>query len=190
MNKPQTPVSSSVADISSSGDDKGVNPTNVIRKRRSILQPSGGKYSKKATGRRNRPPVVISTKNSEDGSDEGMATNESPITTIRTAKDLEFLTDPPENRLSPDLDDSPGPRYLPRKYLELKVVQYDLPSTEPQGPGHLWMCTFEGCFHRVHEASTDDGKKRIKDHYKSHSTQAQEKIDLVLDESRPYLPVK
>ena len=107
----------------------------------------------------------------------------SPITTIRGAEDLELLTNS-----SPD--DAQRPKYLPRKYLELRVVEYDLPSTEPQGPGDLWTCTFESCFHRIHGASKSDGKARVIEHFETHATQAQEKIDLALNESRPYLPVK
>lgn len=150
IKQPHTPVVNSIAGVSSSGDERYGNPNVVTRKRRSILQPSGGKYAKKGAKRRQGPPAVA----------------------------------------SPDPDDPPSPTFLPRKYLELKVVEYDLPSKEPQGPGDLWTCTFEGCFHRVHEAPTRGGKKRIKEHFKTHATQAQEKIDLAINESRPYLPVK
>ena len=125
---------------------------------------------------------------SEEENDEDSQFSEgSPVTTLRTAEDLELLTNPAK-------DESPADahllEYLPRKYLELKVVDYDLPSTEPQGPGDLWTCTFESCFHRVHEASKLDGKARIMEHFDTHATQAREKIDLALNESRPYLPVK
>ena len=187
---PHTPATNSIADTSSSGDERAGNPNVVTRKRKSILRPSGGKSSKKAAARRKGPAAFNGLSNDlEDEDDENSQSpaEESPITTIRNAKDLELLTNPPSNRSSPDSD---APKFLPRKYLELKVVEYDLPSTEPQGPGDLWTCTFEGCFHRVHEASTADGKRSIKEHFKTHSTSAQEKIDLVLNESRPYLPVK
>ena len=189
---PHTPITDCNPGISPSGDDeRGAIPNVVTRKRKSILQPSGGKYSKKAAGRRKGPAAMTSANDSQAASDEELAADDSPITTLRNAKDLKLLTNPPTNRLTPDPDDHPpSPKFLPRKYLELKVVSYDLPSTDPQGPGDLWTCTFEGCYHRVHEASTAAGKKRIKEHFKTHATQAQEKIDLVLDESRPYLPVK
>ena len=187
---PYTPATNSTADISSSGDERAGTPNVVTRKRKSILRPSEGKSSKKAAARRKGPAAFNRLNNDlEDEDDENSQSpaEESPITTIRNARDLELLTNPLSNRSSPDSD---APKFLPRKYLELKVVEYDLPSTEPQGPGDLWTCTFEGCFHRVHEASTADGKISIKEHIKTHSTSAQEKIDLVLNESRPYLPVK
>ncbi|KAK4696788.1 hypothetical protein P7C71_g1181, partial [Lecanoromycetidae sp. Uapishka_2] len=153
--------------------------------------PSGGKFSNKAAARRGNLAATRDSDARQQGDEEDDFGEEpietSPITTIRNAEDLELLTNPPTNR-SPVATLSP--EFLPRKYLQLKVVEYELPSTTPQGPGDLWTCTFEGCFHRVHEASTSTGKSRIKGHFKSHATQAQEKIDLALDESRPYLPVE
>lgn len=184
-----TPPSKQVSVLVSSDED-GL-PNVLTRKRKSILQPSGGKTARKAAGRRKSFLAVdnlIEGSHEEEGNDEDSQFSEgSPIRTIRTAEDLELLTNPPGEG-SPD--DANGPKYLPRKYLELRVVEYDLPSTEPQGPGNLWTCTFEGCFYRVHEASKPDGGARIVEHFKSHATRAQEKIDLALNESRPYLPVK
>ena len=130
---------------------------------------------------------IEGTDSEEENDEDSQVSEGSPMTTIRTAEDLELLTNSAKND-SPV--DAHGPKYLPQKYLELKVVDYDLPSGEPQGPGDLWTCTFESCFHRVHEASKLDGKARIMEHFKTHATQAREKIDLALNESRPYLPVK
>lgn len=177
---PKTPQSKDPVAIDSSDEDD--DESGIVRKQKSILQPSGGKYSQKAAARRKL------MEEDDNNGDEGARSEESPITTLRTARDLEILTNPPTNRSSPEK--TPSPKFLPRKYLELKVVEYELPSTEPQGPGDLWTCTFEGCFHRVHEASTSEGKAKIKEHFETHVSQAQEKIDLVLNESRPYLPVK
>lgn len=174
-----------------SSDEEDSRNINVVgRKHKSVLQPSGGKYSRKAAARRKglRATQESGDSLSDENSDERAQSEDSPILTIHNAKDLELLTNPPAVRLSQEAN--PSPRFLPRTYLELKVVEYDLPSTEPQGPGDLWTCTFDGCFHRVHEASSSDGKAKVKEHFKTHATQAQEKIELVLKESRPYLPVK
>ena len=184
---PETPPSKQVPDALSS-DEEDL-PNVLTRKRKSILQPSGGKTARKAAGRRKS---LLALGGSTEGSrrveineEDSQCSGRSPITTIRTAGELELLTNPPR-------EGSPahGLRYLPQKYLELRLVEYGLPSPEPQGPGDLWSCTFEGCFCRVHQASTLDGKARIIEHFKTHATQAQEKIDLALNESRPYLPVK
>jgi hypothetical protein len=177
--------------VDASSDEEDNNNINVVgRKHKSVLQPSGGKYSKKAAARRKGLRATQELGESSDNGDnnERARSEGSPITTMHNAKDLELMTNPSADRLSPEA--TPRPKFLPRRYLELKVVEYDLPSTEPQGPGDLWTCTFDGCFHRVHEASSSDGKVKVKAHFKTHAAQAQEKIDLVLNESRPYLPVK
>lgn len=180
---PETPPSKQFSE-SMSSDEDGV-PNVLTRKRKSILQPSGGKTAQKAADRRKN---LLAANGRHKGSNGDAESDEdshfsgaSPITTIHTAEDLELLTNP---------DDTPHPKYFPRKYLELRVVAYDLPSTEPQGPGDLWICTFEGCSHRVHGASEPVGKARVIEHFETHATHAQEKIDLALNESRPYLPVK
>ena len=191
LHLPQTPSSKQVLDSISSDQDEDDIPNVLTRKRKSILQPSGGKTARKAEGRRKSllavDGAIDGTYGDEEDDEDSQFSKGSPIKTIRIAEDLEHLTNPP-------MEGSPagarGLKFLPRKYMELKVVEYDLPSSEPQGPGDLWTCTFEGCFHRVHEASKPDGKARIMEHFKTHATHAQEKIDLALNESRPYLPVK
>ena len=186
---PATPPSNQALNVPSSDED-GV-PNVLTRKRKSILQPSGGKTARKTAGRRKSLLAVdglIETSHREEGNEEDSHFSDgSPITTIRSADNLELITNPPTER-SPA--NTQSLRYFPQKYLELSVVEYGLPLTESQGPGDLWTCTFDGCFHRVHEASKSHGKARIMEHFKAHATQAQEKIDLALNESRPYLPVK
>ena len=186
---PATPPSTQALNALSSDEDDV--PNVLTRKRKSILQPSGGKTARKAAGRRKSLLAVdglIEASHQEEGNEEDSQFSEgSPITTIRSADHLELITNPPIER-SPA--NAHGLKYFPQKYLELSVVEYDLPLTESQGPGDLWTCTFDGCFHRVHEASKSNGKSRIMEHFKTHATQAQEKIDLALNESRPYLPVK
>ena len=180
----------------SSDDDEYVDLNVITRKRKSILQPSGSKYSKKArkaTGRRRSHPdpldPTLSDSHDDDDDDREISpVDESPITTIKNGEHLRFVTDLPTTRSSSDA--SRSPQYLPRKYLELEVVEFKVPCLEPQGPGDLWTCTFDGCHHRIHKASTADGKSRIRDHFGTHTNKAQEKINLALNESRPYLPVK
>ena len=189
---PKTPQQKEPSRIPSSDEDD-ISDMNLLgRKQKSILQPSGGKYSNKAFSRHkglsDMEPAEGSEDDENDDDDEQANSETSPIATLHNARDLEKSTILPMKGSS--LDESPRPRVLPRKYLELKMFDYNLPAIEPQGPGDLWTCTFEGCFDRVHEASTQEGKRRIDQHFKTHASKAQEKIDLALDESRPYLPVK
>ncbi|KAL9131829.1 MAG: hypothetical protein Q9217_000356 [Psora testacea] len=193
----KTPACKITPSYSSLDEDDYGTPNVVTRKRKSILQPSGSKYSKKArkaAGRRSSTQDLAepTTSDNGDGEDEGeeektLPAEQSPITTINNGDHLNLITNPPASRSS--AGSSSPPQFLARKYLELKMVEYEVPSMEPQGPGDLWTCTFEGCFHRIYEASTTTSKMRIRDHFKTHKCQAQEKIDLALNESRPYLPV-
>ena len=192
--QPRTPIKgkAEAVEISSNSDDEaearvvsaGENP----RKRKSILQPKGSKYSKKATGRRQS----FRTTNAEsnvDKDDDLIMEDASPLATAapRTTTTIQ----PPPKKHSSVLDDyASHHEYRPRMRVESKLVSYKLPSTEPQGPGDIWTCTFEGCRQRVHFASTPDGKERIKAHFGEHAESAQAKIDLALKESRPYLPVE
>ncbi|KAL8658512.1 MAG: hypothetical protein Q9202_007540 [Teloschistes flavicans] len=79
--------------------------------------------------------------------------------------------------------------HQPRKAAEIRMIPYNIPSHQPQGPGDIWLCALENCKHRVHEASKAKGKVQVKEHLEEHARKAQEKIDLALSESRPYLPV-
>jgi len=193
--QPRTPISKVITDDVSSDEEPYGNPNVVTRKRKGILQPSGSKYSKKsrkAAGLQTRLPDLDKTRDSDDEIEDRdgrtPSAEESPLITIKTGEHLELITDRRTKHSHPD--SNPPPAFLPSKYLELKLVEYELPTMEPQGPGDLWTCPFEGCYQRVHQASTAMGKARITDHSKSHQHQAQEKIDLALNESRPYLPVK
>ena len=166
----------------------------MTRKRKSILQPSGSKYSKKsrkATGRRRSipdPTQARLTDNDENEDEEALPKQDSPTLTIKNGDHLNLITNPHIDDTA--LKTSPPPQFIPRKYLELKIVEFDLPSMEPQGPGDLWTCTFDGCSYRIHRARSATGRDKIREHFRTHKSAAQEKIDLALDESRPYLPVK
>ncbi len=165
----------------------------ITRKRKSFLRPSGAKSAKKA---KTAPSNLkfSSTVDEDDDSDESVekpipAARDATVTTIRNGQHLNQITNP-RNQSNDDgpQDRSPPPQYLPLKYLELNVAEYDVPSTKPQGPGGLWTCSFEDCRARVHQAATDSGQEKVKEHLKTHIVK--ERIDLVRDESKPYLPVE
>ena len=196
---PSTPLSNPFEATAMLSDEEGDGTFVIPRKRKSILQPSGSKYSKKArkaAGRRLSPSGIQDPLASDNNADEEeefvlrpVRPEESPITTIKNGQHLRSITNeakaPRRKSESP-----PPPDFLPRKFLELKVVEHNVYSMEPQGPGDLWTCPFEGCAHRVHKASSNEGKELIRAHFKTHDSLAEDKINLALNESRPYLPVK
>ena len=163
------------------------------RKRKSFLRPSGATSAKKAR------TTLSSFKGSsaldeDDDSDEGVvekssrSTRESNVTTIQNGEHLNLITNPRMQSKDQESRDRSSSQYLPLKYLELSMAEYDIPSTQPQGPGGLWTCSFEDCRARVHQAGTESGQERVKEHLKTHIVK--ERIGLIMDESKPYLPVK
>lgn len=173
--------------VSMSEDELYCLPSGSHR-RKSILQPLGSKRSKKSAARRKTLPCVGPTLDGEgndiDADDDASSSNE-----------YSSLILPSRTRSGPHVNSEPGPfqkvkSTRPHRYLELKLERFELPSTEPQGPGDLWTCAFRGCGKREHEASTAEGQERINSHYQFHAEQAQELIALAKKESRPYLPVK
>ena len=167
-------------------------PENGSHKRKSILQPKGSKYSKKAMARRGKFPVVNHS-DSDDSSVEEVENGASPLATIAT-RDMATLpnrTAAQPVKHSSALDNYASHHtYLPHITEKKILVSYPLPSTIPKGLGDVWTCTFEGCHKRVHAASTEEGKVEMQEHFRDHTTSAEEKIQLAMTESRPYLPVK
>lgn len=193
--QPRTPIKgkAEAVDLSSNSSDEAdsstSSPQSTSRKRKSILQLKGSKYSKKATGRR-QPSRSTNLDTTSDDNGDAVVDDASPLATAAPRATTTTSNAAPVKKHSSVLDDyASHHEYLPRAYIEKKLVTYKLPSTEPQGPGDLWTCTFEGCRQRVHFGSSVEGKEKIKEHFKEHAESAQAKIDLALTESRPYLPV-
>lgn len=167
-------------------------PENGSHKRKSILQPKGSKYSTKAMQRRGKI-AIAKPSNSDNSSDEEMVDGASPLATAaaRNTTTLPNRTSSRPTKHSSALDNYASHHtYLPRITEKKILVSYPLPSTEPQGPGDIWTCTFEGCNKRVHAASTGEGQAEMQEHFREHTASAAEKIQLAMTESRPYLPVK
>ncbi|KAI4163467.1 MAG: hypothetical protein LQ342_002974 [Letrouitia transgressa] len=145
------------------------------RKSTSILQPKGSKFSKKAANRRRSP-------------------NATDVDNAQVSESNSFEEDQLPREVSPlaavSRRDVPQPTLLAQRYEEIKVIPHEIPTDQPQGPGDLWTCPFENCEQRVHQGSEPKGQAKIKEHFQLHAQQAQEKIDLALKESRPYLPVR
>lgn len=183
-------------DVVENSDEELRDSSATTRKRNSMLRPPGSNPAKKTRKTPGRKPKHLQEAESNESSDaeaEAKASMPPPITTLKTGDDLDFVTNPhhkPGSTIGPD----DAPTYLPRKYLEISLKEYPILSMTPQGPGDLWTCEFEDCRRRVHEGSTEEGKARIREHMETHigphGIDARDKIDLALDESRPYLPVE
>lgn len=189
---PRTPVKTHPCETDSSDDGEGdededgpARPSLRSHERKSILQPKGSKFSKKAAGRRNSLRAAQTQRNDDNYEDDEIMEDASPLAIATTSNHNK--RQPPSGQ---NTSEAPYHEYLPDPYIEVKLVHYDLPTTLPQGPGDLWSCEFEGCFTRIYEGSTEEGKEKIKQHFREHKESAKEKIDLVMNERRPYLPVE
>lgn len=188
------PDSGSDQDTATSGETNEIvgNERGTFQKRKSILQPSGSKFSKKAAGRRRSlPPIDLQVTEQdveEDSADSKQVERESPPLPPVDRKQMGLH----RRGSHPMAETSPATYhdYLPKKYVDVKLVEHNLPSCRPDGPDDIWTCPFDTCVHKVREASSTAGNTSIKDHFQMHAREAQEKIDLVYKESRPYLPVE
>ena len=192
IDEPLSSTSNASADDGPETPSHNSSPENGSHKRKSILQPKGSKYSKKAMARRGNFPVADHSV-SDDSSIEEVENVASPLATIaaRTTATLPNRTAAQAAKHSSAFDDYASHHtYLPRITEKKILVSYPLPSTIPQGPGDIWTCTFGRCHKRVHAASTEQGRVEMQEHFKNHTISAEEKIQLAMAESRPYLPVK
>ncbi|KAF2806571.1 uncharacterized protein BDZ99DRAFT_394147 [Mytilinidion resinicola] len=79
---------------------------------------------------------------------------------------------------------STSPAFLP------SIISSPLLSFAANGPGDSFICTFDGCAHRVYGASTENGKALIKEHFQEHASRRQEQLEIVIsEEQRSRLPV-
>lgn len=189
--RPQTPPKQDEKPDEETDGDKSANKvsgSNITRKRKSVLRPAGGKSSKKAAGRRQS----FRSDKEEDNSSEDSESVDSPTPAngIFTRADEEnapsVVMPPPATALKRDFALSD----LPVRRTTVKIRQHGLPSYAPQAPGDTWICQSDGCGYKVYNATKPESKEAVKSHFRTHSEQAQEKLDLIYKESRPYLPVK
>lgn len=195
---PSRPEPGTERDSNTSGDEPedrdAVSGQVNVRKRKSILQPTGSKYSKKAAGRRRSLSFIdralADNGDGMDAEDDTPAPQDSsPLPPVNHHEAFQLGSHIRTNERLSSSDPSTY-TYPSIKYQEIKVVSYDVPSSRPQGPGDLWTCEFSGCSYSVHEGSSSSGIARIKAHFQTHAHQAREKIELAYQESRPYLPVE
>ncbi len=73
---------------------------------------------------------------------------------------------------------------------KLTLTSEPLLSAEPQGPNGLWECTREGCGYCVTRADKPAGNAKVHAHFLEHADEIAARENIVLAESRPYLPIE
>ena len=194
-NRPRTPPKQVEKPDEETDGDKSiskVSSSNITRKRKSVLRPAGSKSSKKAAGRRQSFRSDKEEDDSKDDFSENSHSVESPtpINGIFTRTDQDEASNATALPPGAALSRNSALSGLPVRRTVVEITQHALPSYEPQGPGDTWICPFDGCNYRVYNVTKPESREIIKSHFGTHSEQAQEKLDLIYKESRPYLPVK
>lgn len=186
--RPRTLLKRSEKSDEETDGDNHMLSVHVTRKRKSVLRPAGGKSSKKAAGRRQS----FRCDNEEDDSSQNSHSVESPSSTngICTRADEDKAPDVALSPAVPSLSGDSALSDLPLRRTTVKITQHAMPSYKSQGPCDTWVCQFDGCNYKVYDATKPESREIIKSHFGTHPEQAQEKLDLIYKESRPYLPVK
>lgn len=149
------------------------------RKRKSILQPKGGKFAQKAAYRKQtlRSNTRIWSQ-STGGIEKFSSSGEDEEASI--ARD--------EVSLPRVMSSQSKPQDTVQQRVEDKAIGAPLPSYyEPRGYGETWICPYDGCYHKVPNTRDVASVNAIKDHFvANHAGTAQE---LINQESRPWVSV-
>ena len=186
--RPRTPLKRGEKSDEESDGDNHISSVHVARKRKSVLRPAGGKSSKKAAGRRQS----FRCDKEEDDSSQKSHSVESPTPSngIFTRADEDKALNVTLSPAVPSFSGDSAHSDPPVRRTIVKITQHAIPSKRSQGPGDTWVCQFDGCNYKVYDATKPESREIIKSHFGTHPEQAQEKLDLIYKESRPYLPVK
>ena len=163
------------------------------RKRKSVLRPKSSKSAKTGAGK----GVSIAVTSRDDASDDdGLAITDLPLQ--RTKAGLR------NSRAAKSAVAGSGLQEKPSRETKLSdagslehahdtgfhILEHPLQSRSPQGPGDGWTCNVDGCNYKVYQARKAYSQQMIEDHLKRHNFKARDKLDLVLKEERPHLPIR
>jgi len=77
-----------------------------------------------------------------------------------------------------------------RGIAAFKILEQSPPSFTPRGPGDTWTCAVDGCNYKVYQTKEAYSQQMVDEHFKGHNFGARDKLDLVLKEERPHLPIR
>ena len=171
-------------------DDDVMDLDPKTRNRKSMLRPKSSKSSKKAISRKES---LLSIKKGERHSETDDGEEGELLIRDENDADAKRVDLDPVSQRSPDPTTIPNrddTHSKPREQFRVKMMNHTIPSYEPQGPGDAWTCAFDGCNYKVYQARALASKEMIKAHFIDHAEKAQEQLDLIQNESRPYLSVQ
>ncbi|ETS79596.1 hypothetical protein PFICI_09449 [Pestalotiopsis fici W106-1] len=113
----------------------------------------------------------------------------------KTAKTSQFFANGEDDANSSDDEDQSDSA---REPLTRVIIQAEpLPSIDPTGPNHTWICEEPDCDYIVRSAEDAEGQELISQHYDEHQREASDemkerelsKVNLAMQESRGHLPI-
>ncbi|KAI9734471.1 MAG: hypothetical protein M1818_006860 [Claussenomyces sp. TS43310] len=128
-----------------------------------------------------------STVLSEDGSHPTRSSKRQKRAPSSSLSDEETNVD--DNSYNDDRDTNKATDNVPEAKMMLELAEEELPSAIPQGPGGLWLCQREGCEYEVPNADKPKGRAKVQAHFLEHADEIEAREQLVLQESRPHLPI-
>lgn len=182
--------SSDEADV----NDRVVDLHQRPHKRKSLLRPKSSKFARTGAGK----GVSVSVTSRDEVSDnEGPATEE--LGSQRTETGTRKTKATKRARAASGSNDGSHPgsmhsdtesSHKAHDVAAFKILEQLTPSFTPRGPGDVWTCAVDGCNYKVYQASKAYSQQMIDEHFKSPHFGARDKLDLVLKEERPHLPIR
>lgn len=122
------------------------------------------------------PESTPSSEDDEDAEAAAEADNEAPLPLrYRPTNSL-------PNRNS-ELHSNPG--------VAPPIVSTPLPTYEANGPRNSWICTMDGCCHRIYGAHKDIGRQLITEHLEDHANGRHTVVNILLrEEEKLRLPIE
>jgi hypothetical protein len=71
----------------------------------------------------------------------------------------------------------------------LTMVSETMPEFTANSAGDVWACPWDGCLHKVYNASSEESVELMREHYQRHITQRDQQIDIVKREAGHNMPV-
>ena len=174
--------------------DRGVELHPRSHKRKSLLRPKSSKSARAGAGK----GVGVSAISCDDISDNedsttqelGSQSTETGPRDTRATKRAKVGSGSNDASHLEELPLDPDSSHDAHNTATFTILEQSPSSSEPQGPGDTWTCAVDGCNYKVYQARKAYSQQMINEHFEGHNFGARDKLDLVLKEGRPHLPIR
>lgn len=175
-------------------NDRVINLHQRSHKRKSLLRPKSSKLARTGAG---KGVSVSATSLHEVSDEEDPATEElgsqrtgTGLRNSRANRRAKAASGSNNVFHSDSMSSDTEPVHIAHDIAAFKILEKSPPSFTPQGPDDTWTCAVDGCNYKVYQAREAYSQQMIDEHLKGHNFGARDKLDLVLKEERPHLPIR